>query len=197
MLRMNFRVSSELPLWRLNSLPGIKNYLEKFGIYINQTYLSTTDNVKVGGLVLSHTQFTRRETATTDLNLRLNENESIKTPIQLSPYTMWNGKSSNKISTKLLAIECSKENEQLVKQRLFTKLLNVPDNAGLSNTRFFKFLPFTATGSITDSVIRSGIYLQNQFLVECTAVTVINLHNIDWVVPTTTLSFREIVLGLI
>ena len=145
--------------------------------------------------MLSHTQFTRRETATTDLNLRLNENESIKTPIQLSPYTMWNGKSSNKISTKLLAIECSKENEQLVKQRLFTKLLNVPDNAKLSNTRFFKFLPFTATGAITDSVIRSGIYLQNQFLVECTAVTVINLHNIDWVVPTTTLSFREIVLG--
>ena len=195
MLRMNFRVSSDLPLWRLKTLPGIKNYLDQFGIFINQTYLATTDNIKVGGLVLSHIQYTRRETATADLNVRINDNETTKTPIQLSPYTMWNGKGAQKISTRLLAIECSKGNEQLVKQRLFTKLLTVPEQSKYSNTRFFKFLPFTATGAITDSVIRSGIYLQNQFLLECTAVTVVNLHSIEWVVPTTSLSFRELVLG--
>ena len=196
MLKMNFRISSELPLWRLKLVPGIKSYIEQYGIYLHQTYLFTTDNAKVGGLILSHPQYTKRETAIRDLNIRINENESIKTPIQLAPYTMWNGRESQAISTKVLAVECAKEHVKEVKRRLFTKLLNVPENMELSNTRFFKFLPFTASGAITDKVIRSGIYLQNKYLLQCTAVTIINLKNVDWIVPTTDSTFRSIILSI-
>ena len=177
-------------------IPNVRNYLNQFNIYLDQTYLSTFDNAKVGGLILSHCQWTRRDVATRDLNVRINENEKDKTPIQLSPYGMWNGKEGNKISTKLLAVECAREHIQTVKHRMFTKLLNVPPAMELSNTKYFKFIPFNPSGAISDKVIRSGIYLQNKFLIQSAAITIINVNNIDWVVPNHTDTFKAVVLAV-
>ena len=195
-LRMNFRISAEVPLWKIKIIPNVRNYLNQFNIYLDQTYLSTIDNVKVGGLVLSHCQWTRRDVATNELNIRINENEDVKTPIQLAPHSMWNGKNLKKISTKLLAVECAKDHIDLVKHRMFTKFLNVPASMELSNTRFFKFIPFYASGAISDQVIRSGIYLQNKFLIQSTAITVINIKNLDWLMPNQTDTFRSIILNI-
>ena len=82
----------------------IKNVLNQCKIYLDQTYLYTTNNAKVGGLIFSHCQFTRRDKATKDPNKIINENEDIKIPIQLGPYTFWNGKDGPNISTKLLVV---------------------------------------------------------------------------------------------
>ena len=175
---MSFRIASEYKLWQLKMISGIRNYLSQYKVYLEQSYLITLDNVKVGGLILSHPQFTRRDTATRDLNLRINENEEQKTPIQLSPSNMWNTQ-GKKISTKVLSVECSKEHVHLVKQRLFSKLLNVPESMQFSNTRYFKFVPFTATSAISDKVLRSGIYLQNKYLIQTTAITIVNSNRLD------------------
>ena len=153
------------------------------------------DNVKVGGLALSHPQFTRRDSATVDLNKRLNENEDVITPIQLAPTTIWNN-TGNKISSKVLAVECAKEHAQIVKHRLFTKLLNVPESMKFSNTRYFKYIPFSATGTITDKVRRAGIYLQNKYLIQMAAITVVNINYLNWVVPNTTDTFEALVLNV-
>ena len=179
-LRMSFRISSESRLWKLKMIPSVRNYLNQFKIYLDETFLTTWENAKVGGLILSHCQWTRRDEATRDINIRINKNEEDKTPIQLAPYTMWNGRrDDNKISTKLLAVECAKEHIEQVKHRMFTKLLNVPTSMLLSNTKYFKFIPFTPSGAITEAVIRSGIYLQNKFLIQSTAVTMVNINNLD------------------
>ena len=196
MLRMSFKISSARKLWQLKMIPGIRNYLSQYNVYLEQTYLVTLDNVKVGGLVLAHPQFTRRDTATRDLNIRLNENEEVKTPIQLTPANMWNS-NGNKISTKVLTVECSKEHAYLVKQRLFTKLLNVPEEMKYSNTRYFKFLPFNASGAITDKVLRAGIYLQNRYLIQTTAITIINISSLDWVVPENSETFEAMALSAV
>ena len=124
----------------------------------------------------------------------MNENEQESIPIQIAPHTMWNGKEKQKISTKLLAVECAKIHANEVKQRLFTKLLNVPESMELSSTRYFKFIPFTASGAITDKMIRAGIYLQNGFLLQTLAITIVNMDNIDWIVPNTSISFRRLIL---
>ena len=195
-LRMCFKISADLPLWKIKIIPNVKNYLNRFQVYISQQYLMTFNNVKVGGLILSHCQWTRRDVASSDLNIRINENETEKTPVQLTPFTMWHGRDETKISTKLLAVECAAEHIQLVKHRMFTKLLNVPPSMQLSNTKVFKFIPFNADGSISDKVIRSGIYLQNKFLIQCTAVTMINLTHLDWVVPNQTGTFKAIILAV-
>ena len=193
MLRMSFKLKTTLQLWQLKNIPGIRNYIHQYSIYLNQTYLVTFDNVKVGGLILAHPQFTRRDIATRDLNRRLNENEEKITPIQLAPSTLWNTK-GNKISTKVLAVECSKENASLVKQRLNSKLLNVPEHMQFTNTRFFRYLPFNATESVTDKVLRAGIYLQNKYLIQTTAITIMNIKRLDWVVPNQTDTFQALVL---
>ena len=140
---------------------------------------------------MSHCQFTRRDIATKDLYDRINEKETKCIPLQLTPYLMWHENGNKpKISTKLLAVECSKQDVIVLKQRMFTKLLNVPAELKYSNTRSFKFIPFSATGAINDDVIRSGIFLQNKFLTQCVTVTVININSIDWTVPETTMTFR-------
>ena len=193
MLRMSFKFKSSLQLWQIKNIPGIRNYINQYAIYLNQTYLVTFDNVKVGGIILAHPQFTRRDIATRDLNRRINEKEDIITPIQLTPSAIWNTK-GNKISTKVLAVECSKKNASLVKQRLCSKLINVPEYMKFTNTRFFRFLPFTATATVTDKVIRSGIYLQNKYLIQTTAVTIMNIKRLEWVVPNQTVTFQELVL---
>jgi len=146
---------------------------------------------------MSHCQYTRRDTAANDISTRINENEDDNLPIQLTPHVLWNSKGGSKISTKLLAVECAREHIREVKKRIFKKIINVPSKILYSNTRFFNFLPFlpfTATGVITDKVIRSGIYLQNKFLSQCTSVTLINIRNPQWIVPTTSFTLREVVL---
>ena len=194
MLRMSFKITSEKRLWQLKSIYGIKNYLAQYNIYLEETFLGTLDNVKVGGLVLTHPQFTRRDTAIHDLNKRLNENEDMVTPIQLSPTNLWNTNGS-KISTKVLAVECAREHAQMVKNRLFTKLMNVPESMKYSNTRYFKYIPFNATGVINDKVIRSGIYLQNKYLIQTTAITIINMKSLSWAVPNTEDTFQALALN--
>jgi len=193
-LKMFFRISSNMPLWRIKQIPAIKNYLNQCNIYLDQAYLYTTDNVKVGCLLLSHCQFTRRDAATKNLNKRINENESLVTPVQLCHYSLRNGKDSSRITTKLLAVECSREHMMDVKKRLFTKMLNLPKSMEFSNTRHFKFMPFSATGAISDKVIRAGIYLQNKFLTQCTAITMIHLKHIEWIVPSTEDTFCAVAL---
>ena len=182
-LRMSFRISSNKPLWKIKMNTQIRQFLAKYDIYLDQTYLSTTDNVKVGGIVLSHNQFTRRDAAIKDLNIRINKGEADKTHIQLCPYTIWNGQGEEKISTKLLAVECSREHINEVKSRLFKKLLTIPTEMKHSNTRHYKFLPFHPTGAITTQMIRSGIYLQNRFLIQATVITLIHVNNLTWKVP--------------
>ena len=120
-LKMFFRISSNLPLWRIKQIPAIKNYLNQCNIYLDQTYLHTTDNAKIGCLILSHCQFTRRDAATTDLNKRINENESHITPVQLCHYTLRNGKNASKTTTKILAVECSREHMVVVKKGYLLK----------------------------------------------------------------------------
>ena len=194
MLRMSFKVRSSLKLWQLKAIVGVRNYLRQYNVYLDQTYLVTYDNVKVGGLILAHPQFTRRDVATRDLNRRINEHEDVITPIQLAPSSMWNNQ-GNKISTKVLAVECAKENAEIVKDRLCSKLLNVPEEMQFSNTRYFKFMPFNETTSVPNRVIRAGIYLQNKYLIQTTAVTIQNIKRLDWVVPNQTDTFQAIVLN--
>jgi len=193
-LKMNFRISANKPLWSLKLVRPIRNYIEKYGIYIDQTFLVSIESAKIGGVVMSHIQFTRRDEAAEDLNKRINENESELTPVQLTPHTIWNSNGEKKISTKLLAVECSKQHTREVRRRIFQKLFNLPESMRFSNTRFFNFIPFSASGVITDQVIRSGIYLQNQFLNETTAVTIVKIATSDWIVPSTTSTFREMIL---
>jgi len=123
---MNFRLSAEIPIWKIKLVTPIRNFLNQYSVYLDQTFLFTTDNVKVGSLILSHCQYTRRDCATKDINARINSNEETQTPIQLTPYTIYNGANENKISTKVLAVECAKEHIREVRRRLFTKLITIP-----------------------------------------------------------------------
>jgi len=193
-LKMQFCISSNMPLWQLKQINPIRNYLDEFQVYLDQTFLTTTDNAIVGGMVMSHFQYTRRDVAAKDLSSRINENEEDTLPIQLTPHVLWNSKGGSKISTKLLAVECAREHSREVKKRIFKKIINVPSKMIYSNTRFFNFLPFTATGAITDKVIRSGIYPQNKFLSQCTSVTLMNIRNPQCIVPATSYTLRKVVL---
>ena len=65
-----------------------------------------------------------------------------------------------------------------------------------SNTRYFKFVPFSSTGAVSDKIIRSGIYLQNKFLKESTAITIVRLKSVDSIVPNTSKAFKELVLSV-
>ena len=193
-IKMNFRISANKSLYALKLISPIRNYLEKYNIYLDQTFLGSIDNAKIGGIVMSHVQYTRRDEAAEDLNKRINESESSQTPIQLTPHTIWNANGTHKISTKFLAVECARHHTREVRRRIFQKLFNLPESMKYSNTRLFNFIPFSASGVITDQVIRSGIYLQNQFLSEATAVTMVKIAKVDWTVPSTSITFRELVL---
>jgi len=193
-LKMQFCISSNMPLWQLKQIKPIRNYLDQFQVYLDQTFLTTTYNSTVGCIVMSHCKYTRRDEAADDLSSRINENEDEILPIQLTPNVLWNIKGGNKISTKLLAVEFFREHSREVKKRIFKKIINVPTNMMYSNTRFFNFLLSTATGAITAKVICSGIYLQNKFLSHCTSVTLINIKNTHWIVPTTSITLRKVVL---
>ena len=84
-LFMRFRIQSDMPLWKLKKVKGIMSVLDKGGISLSQMYLKSIDNIKIGGFLMSHWQYTRRDQANKEINARLNENEDHTIPVQLTP----------------------------------------------------------------------------------------------------------------
>ena len=59
LLFMRFKIQADMPLMKLKQLKGIKAMIERNGIYLDQTYLKSKDNIKIGGFLMSHCQYTR------------------------------------------------------------------------------------------------------------------------------------------
>jgi len=193
-LFMRFKIRSDTPLWQLKQNKGIRAILDRSGIFLDQMYLTSVDNLKIGGFLMSHCQYTRREQANKEINDWINMDESENMAIQLTPHLYWHGTGGNKVSTRLLAIECSRENGNEIRERIYRKMMNVPETLKYGNTRHFRYLPFMTTATITDDAIRNSVMLQNQYLLNVGAVTIRYTNNVTWKVPDTNLSFKEMVL---
>ena len=55
---MQFGISSNMPLWQLKQINPIRNYLDKFQIYLDQTFFATTDNASVYSMLKEATRAT-------------------------------------------------------------------------------------------------------------------------------------------
>ena len=71
-IKTNFRISAHKSLYSLKLASPIRNYVEKYAIYLDQIFLVSFDNAKIGGVVMSHIQYTRRDEVSEDLNERIN-----------------------------------------------------------------------------------------------------------------------------
>ena len=195
LLFMRFKIQADMPLWKLKQLKGIKAMIERNGIFLDQTYLKSKDNIKIGGFLMSHCQYTRREQANKEMNSRINLNEENALEIQLTPHLYWHGSGGNRVSTRMLAAECSREQAKEVRERIYQKMMFMPDNLKFGNTRHFRFIPFATTATLSDDAIRNSVMLQNQYLLDISAVTVKYMNNACWKVPGTAMSFLEVVLS--
>jgi len=193
-LFMKFKITSNMSLYKLKKEKGIMNFLERCSIYLDQMYLKSSDTVKMGGFILSHCQYTRIEQAMEEMNARLNQDESLPIEIQLSPHHYWQGTGGNRVSTRVLAIECARTDTNEVRERIYRKLMQIPDRFKYGNTRDFRFIPFAATGTMTDDALRNSVMHQNSFLLGLTDVQIKKIKNFDWMVPNDVVTFRERVL---
>ena len=194
LLFMRFKIQADAPLWRLKQHKGIKAMIDRNGIYLDQTYLKSKDNIKIGGFLMSHCQYTRREQANKEINDRINFQEESQLELQLTPHLYWHGSGGNRVSTRMMAAECSREMAKEVRERIYQKLMFIPDEFKFGNTRHFHFIPFTTTISLTDDAIRNSVMLQNQYLLDISAITLKYMNNTCWKVPDTSMSFLEVVL---
>ena len=106
-----------MSLGQLKKVKGIMNFLEKWNVFLYQMYLKSRDTVKIGGFLMSHCQFTRREQATEHINARLNKDEALPLEVQLIPHHYWHGSGGDKISTRILAIECARSDTNETRKR--------------------------------------------------------------------------------
>ena len=53
-LFMKFKIQSNMPLNKLKQVKGIRNFLDRRNIYLDQMYLTSSDNAKIGGFIMSH-----------------------------------------------------------------------------------------------------------------------------------------------
>ena len=195
LLFMRFKIQADMPLMKLKQLKGIKAMIERNGIYLDQTYLKSKDNIKIGGFLMSHCQYTRREQANKEMNERINSDEEAQLELQLTPHLYWHGSGGNRVSTRMLAAECSRDQAKEVRERIYQKMMFIPDNLKFGNTRHFHFIPFAITASLSDDAIRNSVMLQNQYLLDISAITIKYLNNTCWKVPGTSMSFLEVVLS--
>ena len=193
-LFMKFRIESNMPLYKLKNVKGIKNFLDRWNIFLDQMYIKSHDTAKIGGFLMSHCQYTRREQANMEINTRLNENEDHQLSIQLSPHHFWHGSGGNKVSTRLLAVECARADTKETRERIFRKLMNVPDKFEFGNTRYFRFMPFVPTPTLTSDAIRNGIMYQNSFLLGLADIQLKHIDHADWIVPGMEIPFKQFVL---
>ena len=193
-LFMKFRIKSDMSLFKLKKVRGIMNYLERWSIYLDQMYLKSSDTVKIGGFLMSHCQYTRKEQANDEINERLNMDEALDLEVQLTPHYYWHGSGGNRVSTRLLAIECARSDTKEIRERIYRKMMQVPDSLKYGNTRYFHYIPFSATTTMSDDSLRNGVMLQNKFLLAVTDVQIKNISNAEWTVPNDTRSFKEMIL---
>jgi len=193
-LFMRFKIQANMPLSKIKTLKGVMSFLERCTIYLESTQLKTVDNVKIGGLLMSHCQYTCKDQANEEVSDRINDGEEVKLAIELSPHSFWYGSGGNKVSTRLLAIECSRENSNVVRERIYKKFMTIPSKHWMGNARHFRFMPFKATATLTEDAIRKGVMLQNKYLLDTAAVTLKFLSDGNWTVPGTEIQFKQMVL---
>jgi len=111
--------------------------------------------------------------------------------VQFSPHQYWHGNGGNKVSTRLLAIECSRNDSKEVRERLYRKMMFVPEELKYGNTRNFHYLPFAATPTSTNDLIRNP---GKKILLAIADVQLKYINNVDWTFPGTAVSFRQYVL---
>jgi len=144
---------------------------------------------------MSHCQYIRREQANKEINERINYEEEVQLELQLTPHLYWHGSGGNRVSTRMMEAECSREMAKEVRERIYQKMMFIPDSFEFGNTRHFHFIPFTTTISLSDDAIRNSVMLQNQYLLDISAITLKYMNNTCWKVPGTSMSFLEAVLN--
>ena len=98
------------------------------------------------------------------------------------------------MSTRLLSIECPRNDSNEVRERLYRKILFISTELKFGNTRNFHFLPFSATPTLTNDTIRKGVILQQKFLLAIIDIQIKYINNTEWILPGTDISFRQYVL---
>ena len=83
-LFMKFKTQSNMLLNKLKQVKGMRNFLDRRNVYLDQMYLTSSDNAKIGGFIMSHCQYTRREQVNRELNDRINESETTHLTIKLT-----------------------------------------------------------------------------------------------------------------
>ena len=119
------------------------NFLDRCSVFLDQMYLKSSDTVKLGGFIMSHCQYTRKDQAMEEINSRLNQDECLSLEIQLSPHYYWHGSGVNKVSTRLLALECASTDTKEIRERIYRKMMQVPEEYKYGNIRDFRSFYFS------------------------------------------------------
>ena len=192
-LVMNFKILSPVSFITMTKNSNFSNFMKKQNYFLNHHNLDSYDTVKVGGLINSHNQFTRRDDASKEVEARMNDGHDDKIKIQLLPY-LYVIRDEEKISTRTLAIEVAKCDVETAKDRLMDAFNTSSTKWEGTNTGAYRFFPFKASNDIPAGAIKQFAQAQNKFLHSTTGLAIYNLSNTDWKIPGKDISFKKYLL---
>ena len=194
-LLLNFKVLFPIPFGQLKNKPTMFKFLNEKRYFIQLQQLSTYENIKVGGFIYVHNQYVRRDDIVEEISSRLNMGYDEEIKIQLVPYIFTIGEGEEKVVTRTMAIETSITDADKAKARLYKTFAQVTSEWKHSNSSHFKFFLFRATADIPERAIQEFAKAQNNFLHSILEIPLYNLDNIDWVIPSKDITFRELLMS--
>ena len=175
------KLESEKPFWRTKSEPRVFDWLTKNKVYVRTTTLSQNRHSNIGWLLYSHPEYTNQRLATNDLRARMSTR---KLEFEVVPHNITHiTKDGVRIATRALKVRSNFDDKDRVMKELMDCLKKGWNDHRLnsvSNTGLFKLVPF-GNATFNKDQTTQLIKMQNSFLHDVHAISVINIKYIDGV----------------
>ena len=131
-------------------------------MFLDRQWIDTVFPVRFAGLLYSHYKYTDVIQAMYHINSGINENQEKEIQVQVVPHIMFVGKRQDKHFTKLMALECDRDDLEAAKKRLQSFFIELPHRGSEANIGRMRLMPLRADNVTDVETVIQLVKLQQQ-----------------------------------
>ena len=167
-----------------------RELLEK-SLFLDRQWIDTVFPVRFAGLLYSHSKYTDTIQAMHHINKGINENKEKLLKIQVVPHIMYVGQNKNKHFTKLMALECDKDEVEEISKRIHGLFMEIPNQQMEANIGKMRLMPLRADNMTEEETVAKLVKLQQNFLQTIDVIHLFKIKKLDWILPNLSTRFSS------
>ena len=180
---IHVKVEMSESLYKMKRNGSFFRELKERSMFLDRQWINTVFPVRFAGLLYSHYKYTDVIQAMYHINSGIDENQEKEIQVQVVPHIMFVGKRQDKHFTKLMALECDRDDLEAAKKRLQSLFIELPHRGSEANIGRMRLMPLRADNVTDVETVIQLVKLQQQYIMNIEGIHVFNIKRLDWVLP--------------